>query len=845
MDLEPKIENFPETKFVLEKKIPLRRSILWQLVQSYYNASTIDAWTSNVVPSFVTSNSKIAHSYSTFILGFLQDWFSNPSNPKRPVVIIEIGSGHGRFSFLLLRHLCRFKDLFIKMGLPKIPFKFILTDFIQKNVDYCKNKKEFEEFVEGGFMDFAVFDGNKGGDFVCESGAKIGSGEAVITICNYVMDSLLTDAYRVVDGKLYQALLSVYSTQDESADTANPDIIQRMSLIWDWEEINIESNGEGNRVDYVDSDPAMKAVLENYLKIAGSKSMTFVLPISGMALFKRMSDWTLNSNSLVIMIGDKAFPSSDEFFGLSHPHIGIHGTISFMVNLHAFKQYTEECGGFTLCTPYRDTFQFTALLKCEGGRESFPRVVMALEDKVADFLPDNLISLQKHLQLLARENQEIDLKNIFSLLRMSFHDPDVFWNFRKNIANQSLLKICGIRKQKDLEWDLKKVFENWYKLREDDDLPHQLGIVAMRLQKLELAIEFFKRSVLDKSVSTYETTLINLASCLKAVGNFKEARENTDKLLAIRPDYGPGRTLHNILNMIENPMNIGVVAFGRWTAEEIIPVLSRDQRAKIKNIITNEQSIDEINKHLISKNYSKSVEYQPDDISIGDVENFKELLKDENIHGVVVEGRTVAQTIELVELALKANKHVFSRNPIVLTMTDSFNIVNMYKQLSDNVHWHVSESFRNEDAFQHANMLITKFGMPVSISLLGLTNVQEGSETIQESLMLSLMRLICAVRSILGSYLLEISASISNPPQTDSNSSSMTLSGHCVLSPNINSNFLLSRQSSSNNTSVTVRCPQVRFISAVSSAYIIISSAHHHYCHHQITSIVSSYNVYR
>ena len=102
----------------------------------------LEAWAHNYVPMFVTSNSRFARSYAKAILGFLHDWYnvgywesarfrpftfqpaplrctpfasrfcasffqSEKGDPDKPVYILEIGGGHGRFTYLVLRHLLR------------------------------------------------------------------------------------------------------------------------------------------------------------------------------------------------------------------------------------------------------------------------------------------------------------------------------------------------------------------------------------------------------------------------------------------------------------------------------------------------------------------------------------------------------------------------------------------------------------------------------------------------------------------------------------------------------------------------------------------------------------------
>lgn len=196
---EAPIEQTPEEKFCVEKDVPLCRSIMWKMLDKYYKQMAIQAWSHDYVPSFVTSNSRLCRSYAKIIVNFLQDWFKKPdADPDKPVVIMEIGGGHGRFTFLVLRALQRYQPMFARLGLPEKPFLYIFSDVAEANVAFCSSHPCLKEFVEKGWLDFAIFDGNKDTEVHLESRKqKLKNGDApLIAICNYVLDSLLTDAWR-------------------------------------------------------------------------------------------------------------------------------------------------------------------------------------------------------------------------------------------------------------------------------------------------------------------------------------------------------------------------------------------------------------------------------------------------------------------------------------------------------------------------------------------------------------------------------------------------------------------------------------------------------------------------
>lgn len=62
------------------------------------------------------------------------------------------------------------------------------------------------------------------------------------------------------------------------------------------------------------------------------------------------------------LVGDKAYAQEDELAGLRDPHVAVHGSLSFMANLHASRLAVLASGGMSLHTPFFDGFKVAALL---------------------------------------------------------------------------------------------------------------------------------------------------------------------------------------------------------------------------------------------------------------------------------------------------------------------------------------------------------------------------------------------------------------------------------------------------------------------------------------------------
>ncbi|KAL8432898.1 hypothetical protein ACSSS7_004301 [Eimeria intestinalis] len=363
---EAPVEQCPHEKFCIERDSPLCDSKMWKMLDNYYKKMAIEAWAHDYVPSFVTSNSRLCRSYAKIIINFLQDWFKRPeADPTKPVTILEIGGGHGRFTFLLLRAMKRYQRFFASLGLPERPFLFVFSDVAEANVAFCSKHPALKEFVDMQWLDFAIFDGNKAREVpLVVKGKPLANGAApVVAICNYVLDSLLTDAWRVTpgapDSDFERALVSIYSPIEEEQLDA-PDIMARMTLGWKWQGVQLDAacdKSSSQGIKYLQSDAQIKDVLLQYRKL--NKQLSFVLPIGAFALFQNLLH--IGGGRLFCLVGDKGYPTADEFEGARDPHIAIHGSVSFMLNIHAIRSYFECMGGFSHATPYRDTFQVTGI----------------------------------------------------------------------------------------------------------------------------------------------------------------------------------------------------------------------------------------------------------------------------------------------------------------------------------------------------------------------------------------------------------------------------------------------------------------------------------------------------
>ncbi|CAE7694671.1 unnamed protein product, partial [Symbiodinium sp. KB8] len=218
-----------------EKPVRFSKSHIWSLMKSYYDSLGIKAWEGGSVPSFITSNAFIARTYARMIYSFALDMYDHGDlDPSEPLYVLELGTGHGKFSYLLVKALYEHARTF--RGKPLI-IRLIMTDFTDSNFRHWQQQSCFHKYLDAGVLDFAIFDAdNRKPIHLWRSKEVLEPGKLknpVVAIANYLFDTLLTDAFKVCT-TMYEARITCGSTQEKEPDPLDPDIIERMANLWSY-----------------------------------------------------------------------------------------------------------------------------------------------------------------------------------------------------------------------------------------------------------------------------------------------------------------------------------------------------------------------------------------------------------------------------------------------------------------------------------------------------------------------------------------------------------------------------------------------------------------------------------
>ena len=164
-------------------------SKIWQFNQDYYNKEGPNAWRSGTVPHHLTSNSVVGRTYAQLILAHLKD-MASIGRLSEMVYIIELGAGHGRLAFHIIRHLDKLMNR-VQQRLP--PYCYVLTDIVEENLQFFQNHPQFQEYFNKGLMDVAFFDATLSTSIeLRHAGISLHPGKVPVSYTHLAGDSQMT-----------------------------------------------------------------------------------------------------------------------------------------------------------------------------------------------------------------------------------------------------------------------------------------------------------------------------------------------------------------------------------------------------------------------------------------------------------------------------------------------------------------------------------------------------------------------------------------------------------------------------------------------------------------------------
>ena len=405
-------------------------SVLWKLMREFYARKGVDAWADGVVPFFITSNAHIARAYAKTVLGYLADLCSKGElDTSKPVYVVELGAGSGKFSFLLVKAILE-RDAQVAAAArgAALDIRYVMTDFTNASFDFWASHPALEPFVSSGSVDFAVFDASKDTEMLLKnSGEVLAPGTVanpLVVVANYLFDTLPADAFQFRKGAgLCEGLVTIATNKKEDeANSLDPEILNRFKATYEWNPVDPgtyyanETHGVGlhltrimewyasrfaprdhsgsilssldrtnlkldaGAIDHPDMDiPVTEASVE-----AGEASL--LIPIVSLRCIDNLSRISGRGGKMLIVSGDKGHSCTSAFLGAHEPHIAVHGSFSVMVNYHAMGLWCDSRGGVAFHSPHEESSLKVAAFVL-GSRDEDVSTLASSHDWTEDCAP--------------------------------------------------------------------------------------------------------------------------------------------------------------------------------------------------------------------------------------------------------------------------------------------------------------------------------------------------------------------------------------------------------------------------------------------------------------------------
>jgi hypothetical protein len=525
----------------------LSTSPIWDIQRRWYETHAIPAWKAGKLPHWISSNTFIAAKYANLIVSFARDVWTNTSS-EQPIHIVELGAGHGKLSFLILKHLVSLREFWPASNC----FRYVMTDFAPSTIEFWKTQSNLAPYFDDGLLDYALFDCDAADNdlHLARTGIALNRSSLqrpVVVVANYVFSALKQDHLQFFGSdtggstKCAQCTVVVPKADDDSENdrsgnqdeqddhTARFDTAPEMNLFPTNAEIQFEHVNAKDAVPYDLIDPTLSKLIQRVYVDSG-KDMSVGVPLGALRCIRSLQRMTANT-SMMMLVGDKGYDTLNDHERSSRdPHVVFHGCLSFMVNFHCIEEYVREMGGFTLRMLHRSSAFKVQSYLFGGTKTNFRCVLRKWSEEMIDFDPDTFSSYQR---LVREETGTPSLKSCLALLRVGRWDSEMFHRMRKAVITQSTR--ATLKQTEDMVNDAERIWSNVYFLDPNKDIAFELGRVMMGLKRYAHAIGFFTLS--NQHYGAHHVTHYNLGICHHWLHKYAIAIEYFDASLKLSPTY--------------------------------------------------------------------------------------------------------------------------------------------------------------------------------------------------------------------------------------------------------------------------------------------------------------------
>lgn len=454
--------------------VPFSRSPCWELLRKYYQKEGPKAWDQKI-PYHVTSNMNVAYAYAELLVAYYLDWTRENGASSRPLHILELGTGSGRFSYYLLIAL---EEVASINKLDPKSFKLIMSDFVEDNIKSWLGDKQFAPYFKKGMLDCMQFDAQTEPSMMClYSRGRLMLEDFSIppfVLGHYVLDSLPIDVFRVKKGSLYAVHVGLSTIK--KSDYKKDDIRR---IQFDKKLLRVKDKYYKNEFHNELLTTAAQEIEEGY----------FDFPVAAFRMFDALNAAT--NGQFVFSCMDKGYVSWGCYKDGTFPPIFYHdNTFSFDVNFCMLAEYLNKKEKHQLW--HITTRQVIKWALCGFGVElKDPQEIKRfIQIRLEQNSPSDYIYFY---QMACDEKFDLLFSALLSMLAQSNWDPMLFAQMGsalvKNISDATL------DERNFLFSHLETLERNFFNAVDSGDIYFVIGKLYNELGLYDEAVDYFERSI--------------------------------------------------------------------------------------------------------------------------------------------------------------------------------------------------------------------------------------------------------------------------------------------------------------------------------------------------------------
>src|SRR5438105_11722257 len=278
----------------------------------------------------------------------------------------------------------------------------------------------------------------------------------LISVSNYLFDSIPQDSFVVSDGELFENLITL-RTPGKKPNPDDPEILSRLEISYDNEIVN------GNYY----ADQNWNRILLDYKQRL--LNAVFLFPVASLQCIRNLLH--LSAGRMLLLSGDRGFTDDEALLsGKGSPTMAMHGAFSMMVDYQIIGEYCRHLGGQALHPAHRaESLNISAFMfgDLSGG---FVETRQAYAEAIEKFGPDDFFTLKEGITQVV---EVLSFEQLLAFLRLSDWDYKRFWECLPALKKQ-LADTTDLQKR-ELREAIMKVWDSYLPIGEENDLAFQLG----------------------------------------------------------------------------------------------------------------------------------------------------------------------------------------------------------------------------------------------------------------------------------------------------------------------------------------------------------------------------------